>query len=418
MATAAIPRTPRAIRPTILWSTGTVIDTSAYDDVSRYYLNNPGIIVDGIGRDQARAYAPGKAPALELTLSNHDGTFSPGGPLQNFLGRGPEVSLDIDHGVDVLVDADDVLVDASDQLVDGVFMQRLFSGFANTMDQTINRRAPATVSVSALGVSSSLLVRAKPTTILYESITTDEAVTILLDAIGWDADSRVIDTDSATTLTHFWLNGDMTGRDVLERLRAAEGAGACWYEDADGNLHWEGRDFRLNNTRSNTVQWVFSDGVTSGTATVDDPAYLVDDVGILVDGPLAHPLFFTGEPQYTQNPDEIVKAVTQTVNVRTATSTQKIWEYGGPLVLTNNEVRDIEVTSSDPFKSAVTPLAATDYTVAAGSLASVSLLTTSGQTIVSRWTAGASGATINGVTSNGPQVRAVSLPVTTTIPIT
>lgn len=424
MTTGTLARIPRDIRPRIRWGTGTAIDTSAYDDVSSYYLNSPGISVDGIGRDQDRAYSPGKAPALELTLSNHDGTFSPGGPLAVFLGRGPETTLEIDHGVDVLSDADDVLGDDLGVLGDGSSTWTLFSGFANSMEQAINRSSPASVAVSALGVSSSLLVRTKPTTILYESIRTDQAVTIILDAVGWDAATRVIDTGS-TTLLYFWLNGDLTGRDALERIRAAEGAGACWYEDGDGNLHFQGRDFREDNPSSNTVQWVFSDGVISGNPTGDDPLTLGDAVDVLGDGPLENPLFHVGEPSYTMNPDEIVKTVVQAVNVRTPTPTQtigtermKIWEYGGPLVLSNNEVRDVKVTSSDPFKSAVTPVLATDYSVAVGSLVSVSLLATSGQTIVSRWTAGAAGCTLNGPTSAGPQVRAISLPVTTTLPVT
>lgn len=398
--------------PTIVWGTGTGIDTSAYDDVSAYYLNSPGLIVDGIGRDQDRAYAPPKAPAFDLTLTNWSQLFSPGGALASFLGRGPAVTLDATYGTDVLVDATDVLVDDPGFLTDGYFDKRLFTGTAIQMEQAISR-GERTVAVSALGTTSSLLVSKKPLTALYESITTDRAITAILDWVGWDANLRSIDT-GATTLLYWWLNGQTTAISAINALLAAEGAGSCCYEDGDGVFHFEGRNFRASNARSTTVQYTFFDGTLSASAIVDDPAYLVDDTTVLVDGPLPSPLYHVIPAQYTSNPDEVVKSVTATANVRTATSTQKIWEYGSTLTLTSNQVLDLPVTSSDPFKSAVTPVAATDYTVSVGALSAVSLLTTSGQTATLRLTAGAAGATVLGVTSNGIQVRAVSLPVTTT----
>jgi hypothetical protein len=114
----------------------------------------------------------------------------------------------------------------------------------------------------------------------------------------------------------------------------------------------------------------------------------------------------------------VVRTVAATINARVPTSTQKVWEYGSTLTLAANQVLDLYPTDSDPFKSAVTPVGPTlgttgsgmDYTVSAGSLAAVALLTTSGQTVTLRLTAGASGATVLGTTSNGIQLRAVSLP--------
>lgn len=402
--------------PTIVWGTGTSVDTSAYDDVSRYYLNSPGLTVDGIGRDQATAYAPPKSPAFDLTLRNYDQRFSPGGVLQNYLGRGPVATLNAEYGVDVLVDADDVLVDATDQMVDGRTTTALFTGTVNQMQQAIDRHTQ-TVSVSALGTIANLLVSKKPVTTLYESIRTDQAVTAILDAVGWDADLREIGTGS-TTLLYWWLNGQTNALDAINALLAAEGAGACAYEDGSGTFHYEGRAFRETNTRSTAIQWTFFDGSTSSNATVDESDVLVDATDVLVDGPLPTPLFHIIPAEYTSNPDEVVKTVASTINVRVPTSTQKIGEYGTTLTLTNNQVYDWVLTTQDPFKSALTPVAATDYTVSAGSLASVALLSTSGQSVTVRWTAGASGATIIGVTSNGPQLRAVSLPVVSSQTIT
>lgn len=398
--------------PRIVWSTGTSLDTSAYNDVSQSYLSSPGLIVDGIGRDQDRAYSPPKAPAFDLTLTNWSQVFSPGGVLANFLGRGAAVTLDSTYGTDVLVDATDVLVDDPSFLTDGYMTKRLFTGTSIQMQQAISR-GERTVAVSALGTTSALLVSKKPLTPLYESIRTDQAITAILDWVGWDSSLRTIDT-GATTLTYWWLNGQTTAISAINALLAADGAGSCFYEDCSGVAHFESRNFRSTNSRSLNTQNTFFDGTLSASAIVDDPAYLVDATDVLVDGPLPSPLYHIIPAQYTSNPDEVVKSVTATVNVRTATSVQKIWEYGSTITLTANQVLDVPVTSSDPFKSAVTPAAATDYTVSAGALAAVSLLTTSGQTATLRLTAGAAGATVLGVTSNGIQVRAVSLPVSTT----
>lgn len=403
-------------RPKIIWGTGTGIDTSQYDDVRAYYLNTPGLQIDGIGRDQIRAYAPPSAPAFDLTLSNDDGRFSAGGPLALFLGRGPAVTLDADYGMDALVDADDVLVDDSRALVDGLATKRLFTGTARDMPQAISRDQ-RTVGVTALGTLASL-VTTFPTTLLYENIRTDEAITVLLDAADWPADARSLDTGD-TTLLVWWLNGQTSAMAALNAILAAEGAGSCAYEDGDGVFHFEGRQFRENNPRSQDVRWAFFDGGQSGNAIVDAPGVLVDATDVLVDGSAENALLHILPAEYRSNPDEVVVSVAATINTRTATAAQQVWEYGGPLELTTSQVLDVEVTASAPFKSAIVPRDGTDYTVSVGSpLVGISLLTTSGQTITLRLTAPVGGCTVIGVISEGIQVRAVSMPVTSSQTVT
>ena len=398
----------------VLWSTGTDADTSEYDNPS--YSNKPGINVNSLGRDAARAYAPPATPACDFTLPNYDGRYSPGGTLGLFVGRGPDVALTANWGTDVTVDDASVLVDDPDVLVDGTAPFPLFSGNIDTADQEIDR-ATASVSVRALG-KSALLNEQTPVIALSENIRTDQAIALVLDAVGWPADERVLD-EGDTDLLYFWSNGDTSAAQLINQILGAEGVPSCAYEDSRGYFHFEGRQFRANNTRSSEIQWNLFDGTVGAyNATVDDPSVFVDDPNVFVDGPLDSLLFHIVPATWSANPDEVVRQVRASVNVRTPTSTQKVWEYGGTLTLAANEVRDLEPTDSDPFKSAVTPVAATDYTVSVGSLASVSLLQTSGQTVTLRLTAGASGATVLGVTSNGIQLRAVSLPVTTTVPVT
>lgn len=388
MATAALPRIAD-YRLGIQWSTGTDADTSAYDEPS--YQMPPGVTIDGIGRATARAFAPPGTPALDCALPNQDGIYSPGGILGLFVGRGPAVTYEADWGMEVLVNAEDVLVNTEDVLVNGTITVPMFTGAIDTAPQQIDY--PGQVQIRALG-SIARLQRTKPTTILYENIRTDVAIGFILDAAGWDADLREID-EGDTTLLYWWLNGQTDGLAAIRAILGAEGVPACAYIDGEGVFHFEGRQFRANATRSNTVQWTFADALGDGSLRCH-----------------------VRPSQWGANPDEVVGQVRATVNVRTATSTQKIWEYGSALTLSALETRDVEVTDSDPFKSAVTPLLATDYTVSAGALSSISLLTTSGQTIILRLVAGVTGCTVIGVTSNGIQVRAVSLPVTSELPVT
>jgi hypothetical protein len=394
MATADIPRTAD-YQLGVVWSTGTDADTSAYDQPS--YLTPPGIVIDGLGRAQQRAFAPPGMPALDVALPNQAGTYSPGGGLGSFVGRGPAATVDVvDWGSDVLVDATDVLVDADTVLVDGRVDVRLFTGAIDTATQDIDQ-ANAQVQIRALG-SISLLADRSPTIALSENIRTDQAITAILDAVGWDASGRVIDTGD-TTLLYFWANGSQSAMALILAILGAEGVPACVYEDRQGRFHFEGRQYRQNAARSATVQWTLVD-----TAPPQGSTALRSHVV---------------PSRWASNPDEVVAAVHAVVNVRTPTSTQKIWEYGGPLVLSSGETRDIEATSSDPFKSAVVPVSGTDYTVSVGSpLTSISLLETSGQWARIRLVAPAGGCTVIGVTSNGIQLRAVSLPVTTMVPVT
>ena len=393
---------------TNVWSTGTDADTSAYD-VTPYQVP-PGIVIDGIGRSDTRAFGPPGTPALDGAIPNYDGTYSPGGLLGSFVGRGPRSVFEANWGVDVPADAPDVAGDADGVLGDGRLTRALFTGAISTAPQAIDRTANPQVTIRSLGTINRLL-RTKPTTQLYENIRTDEAITVLLDAAGWDADLRSIDTGDQT-LTYWWLNGDTDAMTALRAILAAEGVPSCAYEDGEGVFHFEGREYRQNAPRSQSDTWTLFDGSFGANPTGDDPLTLGDADNVLGDGPIESLKFHIVPSEWAANPDEVVSLVTATVNIRTATATQKVWEYGGPLTLTPSQTLDLKVTSSDPFKDAVTPVAETDYHVSAGFLAGVSLLSTSGQTITLRLIAGAGGATVIGVTSNGIQVRAVSLPIT------
>jgi hypothetical protein len=114
---------------------------------------------------------------------------------------------------------------------------------------------------------------------------------------------------------------------------------------------------------------------------------------------------------YAPSYRDIRNLATYQIARRAQQTLQKVWEYGGPLVLGPGESRLITATLSDPCDTATAPVAATDYTVSAGALASVPTLEhVYAQNVGIRFIAGAGGATVLGVTSNGPQLRARPYP--------
>src|SRR5262245_17467665 len=132
------PRTA-TYKTTVIWGTGTVIDTSAWDDVTPYLLNQPGHSIDGIGRDQIRAYAPPAAPAYDFTLTNWDRRFSPGGPIGSLVGRGSTTYLDVEWGVPFGCNSAQVDTNDAEVLANGVEPIRLFDGITNSVEQTLTK---------------------------------------------------------------------------------------------------------------------------------------------------------------------------------------------------------------------------------------------------------------------------------------
>lgn len=406
-------------QPIIVWGTGTGISTAEYDDVSGWYLNQPGLVVDGIGRDQIRAYSPPAAPALDLTLNNWTGRFSPGGPIGNFVGRGPKVTLWATRGIDVGCNADQVRANDPSVLANGYDRMALFQGSVNTAEQALTR-PNRSVSIRALGVMATLLDKRPVTSQLYENIPTDQAITAILDAVGWPVADRVIDSGD-TVLAYWWLDGSQTAMSALQAILTTEGAGGAAYEQA-GVFHFEGRQYRQNADRSVNTQWVIASTSASSlglTPPANSSLINANDANTLANGSTANLLQDVIPTEVRSNPDEVLAAATATINQRIPTppiavpqTYMKVWEYGGPLTLTAGQVVVIRAQGSDPFKLAQTPVLGTDYTVTGGAVAVV-LLDTSGVTARIQITAAAA-TTVNGATSNGIQLRAVGLPVTST----
>jgi hypothetical protein len=356
--------------------------TGTNDDVTAYVAVAPGIQIDE-GREGARALLPPKGPALSFELRNEQGLWSqenPGGPAYQQLLPGRPVrivSAEADHRTYRSHTAYRAPVRYSPG---GAYSITIASGAIDEIVQT-TEPGQQRVAISNLGTLSTLLHQ-DVTVPIQTTIRTDEAIELLLDEIGWPSGLRDISIGD-TTLTYWWCDERRPWDAILELL-ASEGP-CQFYQDAEGVLHFENRNYRAIATRSTVSQASYADVDTGG-------------------------LWFTGL-SYDPGFKSVHNRATYSTKRRTLGALAKVWEYGASLVLTANQSVTLIVRPTDPFQNAVTPAAATDYTVSAGSLSAVTLSATSGLVAFLTITAGASGATVNGVTSTGIQLRAQPLSV-------
>ena len=311
------------------------------------------------GRDQIRQLAPPAACNYSAMLDNRSRIYSPANsqsPLYGLLEPGRLVRWAITYNATTY---------------------NLFTGLLDNLPQ-FPEFGRQKVGTPALGTLSRLR-GTRVTTALYQNITTSAALGHLLDAAGWPAGDRVI-ASGATTLDWWWLD-DEDAFSAMVALLSMEGPGAAIYEDGSGRIVFEGRTYRLLQTRCTQVQAVFSDQGAN---------------------PLRAP-----ELGYEPGLKDVVNSCSVEVEVRAASALGVIWSLGQQISLGNGETKGYTVRPTDPFRNAVTPVSGTDFTVAAGSVASVTMTRTTGATTAIFITAGAGGATVNGL-----QLRAESIPIT------
>jgi hypothetical protein len=118
------------------------------------------------------------------------------------------------------------------------------------------------VTMTSVG-NLSRLGRAIISTPLYQNVRTDQAITIVLDAVGWPLDHRDLALGD-TVLDWFWVEAE-SALEVLTRLQHTEGVPALLYESCDGIYHFENRNYRSITARSTTPAIYVSDGSSSPT---------------------------------------------------------------------------------------------------------------------------------------------------------
>lgn len=328
------------------------------EDVSSRVRANPGIAITR-GRDQAREISPPRAGTMGYELDNRTGTYGPSSAYK--------------QGLKTRVTANYSATNYA-----------LFEGRIETFDRHPEKPRQS-VSVEAIGPLSLLANRRGLSSQVYTSIDTGTAIQHLLEAAGLTSSDWALDTGK-TTLNYWWLDPSDTLIDALNALLATEGPGAAVYEGAGSNVGkivFKNRHARITETVSTAVQQTFRG---TGTEPVMNGAFI-----------------------YNDGQRDRINSAACTVYVRTAATLAAIWTYGQTVTLAAGETRlfTVRQTSSVPFTGAVTPVAATDYTLTTGALTTVSLDRTSGSVITLTLTADTAGATLTGL-----RVRAQSLAIT------
>ena len=294
------------------------------------------------GREQALQISPPRVGEMAFELDNRAGAYSAGSTVE--AGRPARLQGHYNEPYDI---------------------------WRGELDKPIqfpdwDQQSTAITAQGAMGKLAGTVV----STALYTSIRTDVAIGHLLDAAGWPAADRDLDTGK-TTLVWWWLDEE-DAWDALSSLMWTEGPGAGIYEGADGKLVFHNRHYLLTQTVSKAAQTEITDNGASPR---------MGDGFVLEDGL-----------------DNVINAATLKVVRRSAKSTEAIWSLGATLTLSPSEVVKYRIrrSSGDPFQGALTPVAATDYTITAGAVTPV-LDRTSGASVELTLTAGAAGATMTGL---------------------
>ncbi|XTZ17042.1 hypothetical protein ACQSSU_06595 [Micromonospora echinospora] len=274
------------------------------------------------GRDQARAFSPlaGGSGAFELNNSSRD--YSPentASPLYGLVKPGRDVRIET--------------------VLDGVtygLMRAYLDDY--TVIPDVERRG---VRLSLLD-GLARLKGVEVSTPLHHGVRTGQAISVLLDAVGWPADARDLDP-GATTIPWWWLSGT-DAMAALQAILDAEGPGSLATVDIDGRLVFRDRHHRLLRSASTTVQAAYR---TTGA------------VEPLISPPMS----------YDHGWREIVNSVSFDVPVR-APSGQltQVWQMSGQRALADGETVTLTGRSSDPFFGAVVPVAGTDFETLSGAV--------------------------------------------------
>lgn len=323
--------------------------TGSNDDVTADVRVTAPIVVKR-GRDTARELSPVRAGTVELLLDNDAGLYSSrnaASPLYGYIKSGRLLDVDVTYG--------------------GTTYD-IAAAYSNEPEEQplLGQRSVRIYALDGLGRAGA----AKVYTDMYTAIGIHTAIGYVLDAIGWPAGLRSLDT-AATTLARWWVGG-ITGFEALKALMLTEGPGAMLYIDGRGYVVFESRHYRLVTVRSTTSQATFRD---QGT----EP--LMSRFGV------------------TAGEAGIVNRCAIPVRSYALAALGAIWTGPTPLTLLADETWTTTVsTTADGFDAAVNPTAAAgDFTVTAGAVSSATLNRDGGKTATLTIVAGAAGTILTGL---------------------
>ncbi len=315
----------------------------ANEDVTRRVLDARQSVTMSYGRDQVRALSPIKVGVAGFALNNRDRYLSPensSSPLYGLVKPGRRVRITATvGGVDTV----------------------LYSGYLDDFDlkPDFAERYVGADCIDALG----RLRGQKVSTAVYQGLRPGEAIGVLLDAVGWPADRR--DLETGATMMPFWWLDEADAYDALMELVASEGPPALATVDSSDRLVFRGRHHRLQRAASLTAQstW-YSSGVEP---MISPPA------------------------QYGHGWKEIINSVVFQLPQRSiAGDLSVVWTSAGQMTVPAGQPVQIVARASEPFVGAVAPVQTTgfnadgtpngDYTLVSGTV-SAAVSRTSGQSV-------------------------------------
>jgi hypothetical protein len=314
---------------------GNGIDTSAgsADDVTARTLDQRTPVAVRYGRDQSRQLSPTSPGELNFELNNISRDYSPenaSSPLAGFVVPTRHVQLV-----------------ASTSTTNTV----IYDGYTDDFDikPGVNDRSVPVGCLDTLGRLKGVTV----TTPLYQGLRTGDAVGYLLDAAGWPAALRDIDS-GATYMPYWWLDG-VDAFDALMQLADSEGPSALVTADGLGRIVFRDRHHRLTRSASLNVQATWS---SSGTEPcISDPV------------------------TYNHGFKEIINSVSMDVPVRSIDSDLSVvWSTQGAVPVPAGGSLVITAHGNSAFIGAVTPVQDTDYSLISGDV-TFSLAQNSGQSV-------------------------------------
>lgn len=345
------------------WARDGSFATLPYDDVTDRVR---GAVTATFGRDQSTALQPVVAGRGSFDLDNSDRLYSPRNASSGLYGK--------------LKPARPVLV------------TRAVSGTTYTIIRAHTDDTPINPDLDSKRVTLNLIDslgdfrNVNVTTVLYQGLRSGDAVNKVLDAAGWTG-GRDIDP-GASMFPWWWVDGK-DAFTALQEILASEGPPAMLSVGTSGEIVFRDREHRLVRAASKTPQATMrGDGVVE-------------------------PVMGRGF-QYNDAWQNVVNSPQFNISERSPGAVQTaVWTSDEIVNIDPSQSYVVVLSTSDPFFNATTPVAGTDYQVVSGSVTGVSLSRTSGGSTSITFTAGGSGAQINGV-----QLRAQSVPVVRTYQIT
>jgi hypothetical protein len=321
------------------WNADGDYDDTGEDITTRVLTRSPTTI--SYGRDQARALSPIGPGEAELELDNRTRDYSPentSSPLNGLVLPGRPMRIRAGFG--------------------GV----TYDLFAGILDDFHVLPDLASRSIGLTCVDAITQLRGIDiSTGVHRGIRTGEAIGLVLDAAGWPADLR--DLDTGATCIPFWWEEGTDALSAIEQLVDSEGPPAMVTADGRGRVVFRDRHHRLIREASMSSQATFRD-----------------------EG--GEPLF--SDLVYHHGWRDIANSVTQSDPERAiAPVAEDVWTSYRTNDLAAGETLPITVELTEPAVSAITPVVGTDFTLRTGAAPTVTLSRTSGASITLFLTAAA-----------------------------